>query len=228
VELSPSDIAVAGQEAIESRARAIFRALAMLTKVVIIFDEFEPVLLSRKAREEDRAEERNIFTFLTPGMLPKLTRLHEAAEQQGVVYYLVTNHLEKLDEAAIREGRFDQQIGIYPPDPLSRAGAFQFALSRHVPKMSGTQRRRFNQVIRSSSGLPPHRLALKWFRPPRAGQPSNAWSFVVEKQAWDVPDTDLREPSANSPAEHRWLFKWEAAVREGKQDTERVIRFGPQ
>jgi hypothetical protein len=37
---------------------------------------------------------------------------------------LITNLVGTLDEAAVRRGRFDEKVGIYPPDPLSRYGHF--------------------------------------------------------------------------------------------------------
>lgn len=148
IQITPSDIAVAGEAAIESRAKVIFDALSMLTKVVIIFDEFEPILLKRE--HNGMNEERSIFTFLTPGMLPKLKKLYESAKRQGIAYCLVTNHYEKLDEAAIRRGRFDDHIAIYHPDFLSRAGALLDNLHtrREADDWSDEQQARFEQVVK--------------------------------------------------------------------------------
>lgn len=47
VNLSPNDLLVQGQQFIEGRARDVFDALSMLTQVVIILDEFEPILERR-------------------------------------------------------------------------------------------------------------------------------------------------------------------------------------
>lgn len=121
VEVTPSDIVVRGEEAVERRARTVFEALSLLTRVVILFDEFDPVLWRRKP-SGGRAS--NVFAFLTPGMLPKLKTLHRSAGKQSVAYVLITNLIGGLDEPAVREGRFDEKVGIYPPDLLSRAGRF--------------------------------------------------------------------------------------------------------
>ncbi|MFL5386931.1 MAG: AAA family ATPase [Longimicrobiaceae bacterium] len=118
LEVTPSDIVIAGVDAIESQARAVFYALSLLTGVVILLDEFDPVLLRRSPHERSPS----VFSFLTPGMLPKLKTLHDRAEKRSVAYVLVTNLIGKLDEAAIRGGRFDEHLGIYPPDLLSRFG----------------------------------------------------------------------------------------------------------
>lgn len=52
VNLSPNDLLVQGQEFIEGRARDVFDALSMLTQVVIILDEFEPILERRVHLDE--------------------------------------------------------------------------------------------------------------------------------------------------------------------------------
>jgi len=140
VEVTPSDIVLRGADRVEERARAVLRALALLTRAVILFDEFDSVLRSRVASAEtadDAARLRSdspnvhvsvvphaqtIFDFLSGGMLPKLKHLYERARTRRVAYVLATNFLKALDTAAIREGRFDKTLGIYPPDILSRAG----------------------------------------------------------------------------------------------------------
>jgi adenylate kinase family enzyme len=122
VEVTPSDILVGGAEAVERRTRLVFGALAMLTKAVIFFDEFDSILKDRGAKDDEIKQVESVFAFLTPGMLPKLKKLHDAAKRQQVVYALATNYVYRLDDAAIREGRFDDKHGIYPPDVLSRLG----------------------------------------------------------------------------------------------------------
>ena len=127
VEVTPSDISQAGTDGIEGRARVVFEALGLLSRVVILFDEFDPLL---QRRSDDGRSERNIFMFLTPGMLPKLKLLHDHATARNSVYILNTNLIGTLDEAAVRQGRFDRKIGLYPPDVLSRLGRLQLLSSR--------------------------------------------------------------------------------------------------
>src|SRR5262249_34873755 len=43
VEVTPSDILVGGAEGMERRARQVFQALSKLTRVVILFDEFDSI-----------------------------------------------------------------------------------------------------------------------------------------------------------------------------------------
>lgn len=127
IEITPSDIAVGGEEALEKQTRLVFRALSLLTRVVVLFDEFEPVLWRR-----DPAESRSFFSFITPGMLPKLKDLHGNAKRRHSAYILVTNLVGRLDQAAVRVGRFDAKFGIYYPDPLSRVGRLLTELAQHL------------------------------------------------------------------------------------------------
>ncbi|MCB9897559.1 MAG: AAA family ATPase [Planctomycetes bacterium] len=126
VEVTPSDIVLAGQSNVERRARAVFRALSLLTNAVISFDEFDQILRARAHARPDNAI--NEFYFLTPSMLPKLKRLNNRAADQGVAFALMTNLVYDIDQAAIRSGRFDYKVGIYPADCLSRAGRLADAL----------------------------------------------------------------------------------------------------
>jgi hypothetical protein len=129
VEVTPSDIIVAGGEQVEARARVVFEALSLLTRSVILFDEFEPVVGRRTA---GGAQPSSVFAFLTPGMLPKLKKLHDRATKQRVAYALATNLLVDVDPAARRPGRFDLEIAVLHADVLSRMGRFAFELVRPV------------------------------------------------------------------------------------------------
>ena len=121
IEITPSDLVRQGEQQIEQRARTVFEALSLLTRVVILFDEFDPVL---KRRDPNDKTKPSIFSFLTPGMLPKLKSLHDSAKNRRAAYVLITNLIGTLDLAAIRSGRFDRKVGIYPPDLISRLGRF--------------------------------------------------------------------------------------------------------
>jgi hypothetical protein len=129
IEITPSDILVGGAEAVERRTRHVFQALSKLTHVVILFDEFDPILLDRSKRDPDKIP-TSVIEFLTPGMLPKLKALNDAAKSRRFSYVLATNFLDALDPAVTRGGRFDDKCGIYPPDPVSRLGRLLDQLSK--------------------------------------------------------------------------------------------------
>ena len=128
VEVTPSDIVFGGAEAVERRADAVLRALSFLTDTVVLFDEFDPVLQTREGQQGPQS----IFTFLTTSMLPKLKRLYDAAKRRRVAFALATNVIRKLDPAAIRGGRFDATIGVYPPDLLARYGRLYTEVRRYI------------------------------------------------------------------------------------------------
>lgn len=145
--VTPSDILVGGADEVERRARVVFRSLAMLTDAVILFDEFDPIL---RGRDKKAKVPTQVFEFLTPGMLPKLRSLHDASATQRVVYALATNLIGTLDEAAIRRGRFDEKVGIYSPDLVSRAGRLGFEISRASKpnrKLWGEWKGRYAQIV---------------------------------------------------------------------------------
>lgn len=75
IKLSPSDLIVQGEEFIEGRARDIFEALSMLTQTVIIFDEFEPMLKTRKPK--DITEKNKLENQISQTMLDYFTTAKE-------------------------------------------------------------------------------------------------------------------------------------------------------
>jgi hypothetical protein len=241
VEISPSDIAKSGEAALEAHARATFRALSMLTKVVIIFDEFEPVLWNRDREGDLGPRQRDIYTFLTPGMLPKLAHLYGAAKRKRVVYGLMTNHLEQLDPAAIRRGRFDHRVGIYMPDPVSRAGRFMLELHRTLQNdlargarvlLDRTQLERFDEVIRASGGVSPARLASKWLDRRAGADMLGGKTYVLKGGSGKPTAPTLQEPNRSALDEERNLHTWERHVqvttrlKELLEKPERVISAG--
>ncbi len=184
VRLSSFDLTRDPGESIESRGRVIFDALSMLTNAVILFDEFESVLPDRDEKHERSLE------FLLTGLLPKLVKLHTVAQVQGLVYFLATNHIERIDPAAIRRGRFDLQLPVYNPDALSRAAACLYRLqifrNRAKPSlfkgaplewMEEDWRLDAHAVIRllnivvTTIGAPPNELALTSFPVPKQVDP---------------------------------------------------------
>lgn len=121
VEISPSDIVVAGEAAIEKRSRDAMHALSLLRGCVVLFDEFEPVVRNRRLGGDSNSPV-STFSFLTAGMLPKLKRLNENASESRTVFGLVTNQIGMIDDAAIRPGRFDFRVPVFPPTRMSRMG----------------------------------------------------------------------------------------------------------
>jgi hypothetical protein len=106
-------------------------------------------------------------------MLPKLKMLYDAAKDREVAFALATNVLKKLDRAAIRSGRFDQTIGVYPADALSRYGRLYTEVQRFIDEtgiaipVDLTQR--FAQAVQRSRGWSMQDIGRPgWFTRPRS------------------------------------------------------------
>ena len=138
VEVTPSDILVGGAEGVERRTRNVFQALSKLTNAVILFDEFDSILLDRNTRDPDEIP-TSVIEFLTPGMLPKLKALNDASKAQRVSFLLATNFVDRLDAAVTRGGRFDDKHGIFPPDLISRFGRLVDQLDKTEPQLPGLE-----------------------------------------------------------------------------------------
>lgn len=93
-----------GYPQIGSRAEFVFQRLEALNHVVVLFDEFEGLV---KAKRGDQYGE-----LLTSCLLELLDALHERAD---LLYIATTNHLGKIEPAAIRDGRFDLVLYVGPP-----------------------------------------------------------------------------------------------------------------
>lgn len=100
----PARLPVAFQEA---RARA---------PCVLFFDEVDSLLSSRDTANMDGDSIKAVNIMLT-----ELVDIRGT----GVVVVAATNHLDRLDSAAIREGRFDFKIEIPPPDAPARRHLIQ-------------------------------------------------------------------------------------------------------
>jgi len=193
IEITPSDLIEGGQDQVERRARIVFDALSMISDSVILFDEFDSVLRQRRPGQQII----NIFEFLTPGMLPKLKALNDAAGKRRVAYVLTTNLIGDLDDAAIRDGRFDFKLGIYPPDVLSRAGrliseVIRFNASRKVlDALDSRSLDRIATVVgRTARGGMTKIGKPGWLTAPKKENPGpkTPFRFIETGNASDLPD----------------------------------------
>jgi hypothetical protein len=237
VEVTPSDIVERGEANVERRARAVFEALSMLSKVVILFDEFDPIL---KRRDPEGKSGTSIYTFLTPGMLPKLKALNESAKHRRVAYALMTNLIGSLDVPAVRKGRFDEAVGIYPSDPLSRAGYIARLCIRYTKSkkdepawhLNNFSRRAFIDVVKGTAGVGMTSITAKgWFRlnddsdltaapigyilghfvqEPDNTQPASdsEGTQVFRKLKFDEPEEKFTEKSGEGPLWERENLQW--------------------
>jgi SpoVK/Ycf46/Vps4 family AAA+-type ATPase len=237
VEVTPSDIVIGGADLIERRTRTVFQALSLLTRAVILFDEFDPVLLRRNLDEKNP----NLFSFLTPGMLPKLKSLHDWAEKRSVAYVLITNLIGKLDDAAIRNGRFDIRLGIYPPDFLSRIGRLYQAMAEFdASSRKGLPRPRrtaVREVVCATAGAPMNTLGKRgWYTAPEGVEQSSKNAFArlygACDELADVPAEakfETERPAQGPDAERElrewlWVRLWDDTARKCRTLSEAVAK----
>ena len=247
IEVTPSDLIVAGMEEVERKARTVMRALSMLTDAVILFDEFDSMVKRRETPEQHTLDGRavqskqSIFEFLTPGMLPKLKELHGAAKRHRVVYLLATNRIDDLDKAAIRGGRFDEKVGLYPPDLLSRTGRLVSEVTEYQSpgkELTAAQRERIAEIILRTCGSGMTDLGKPgWFtapgadRQPRVDTPFH-WILKPQEASGEPPESPRPEEeykgdplakNANPYAWQEWIewgfvHDWDEAFQDANKE----------
>jgi adenylate kinase family enzyme len=115
VTLNPGHFIRRGLELIEATSSEIFSDLLNLDHAVVFFDECDELF---RTRQDGAAASRNILSFATASMLPKLQALHDA---RRVIFFLGTNYLQNVDDAIRRQGRFDDTLFFDRPDDTARA-----------------------------------------------------------------------------------------------------------
>lgn len=92
---------------------AVFRSARAQAPCVLFLDEIDSLIKDRSmsmGTSDEAAKTTNAI----------LTELVNSRKSR-IVIVAATNFLEKLDQAAIREGRFDFKIEVTPPDEIARA-----------------------------------------------------------------------------------------------------------
>jgi hypothetical protein len=115
VYITPSDFISGGESAIEQKAKLIFDTLSKMSEVVVFFDEIDRLLLDRDSK--GYGHQGDIFQFMTPGMLAKLTELRKV---KSLGFIIATNYADRIDRAIKREGRIDKALLCLPPNKAAR------------------------------------------------------------------------------------------------------------
>lgn len=130
--LSYSDVATRWVGEKTSRVRTAFQEAIRNQPCVLFVDEVDSFLESRDSGDPGTVkEDRDLVNAL-------LTLIVDL-RQSKVLLVAATNHLDRLDPAAIREGRFDFKIEIPPPDLEARIGLLHAALRSHLPQADVTR-----------------------------------------------------------------------------------------
>lgn len=110
--IDPSHLLRNGMDGIQAEANVIFSMLEQAERVVVLFDEFDELVLERGLEKAEVSSR-----FLTTSMLPKLASIHNRAT---LVFIIATNNIGDFDLAIRRQGRFDRVVQIMPPTYKSK------------------------------------------------------------------------------------------------------------
>lgn len=160
-----------GFDMMEARATEVFTKLNYLTQCVIFFDEFEEFFRERKKQQNNCKEtkekengapennerstihDRTIAAFTTSAMLPRIQDLHD---QERCLIFLATNHLTEIDEAIVRQGRFDFEEEINHPKHLRFTGEggnyFKRPTDRTLKDLEVNFNQETGQILDNQSG----------------------------------------------------------------------------
>ncbi|CAG9172424.1 ATP-dependent zinc metalloprotease FtsH [Cupriavidus laharis] len=95
-----------------AQLQQVFTSAIAQAPCVLFFDEIDSSLIDRSSVVNGDSESTRITNAL-------LTNLVDV-RGKGVIVIAATNHLNKLDAAGIREGRFDYKVEVPPPDKEAR------------------------------------------------------------------------------------------------------------
>lgn len=109
----------------EQRLRDIFRKARQSAPCILFFDELDAFLPARGMMGLDAAvSERILAQFLV--------EMDGIEELKGVLVLGATNRVDRLDEAILRPGRFDEIVKFAPPDAVEREEILKIHL-KHKP-----------------------------------------------------------------------------------------------
>lgn len=161
VVVSPDNFFFEGLESLERQCAAVMDALGMLTESIVLFDEFEQMI---QARDQDKKGAKSQMDHLTANMLPKISRLNARAKENRIVYSAATNFVDQMDEAAIRDQRFDVKACVFFPDPCARFLQASRTVDRCLGRPSKSRMARVARAIADANFASAARLAnVGWF-----------------------------------------------------------------
>lgn len=109
------------------RVKATFEQAIRHQPCVLFIDEVDSFISSRTLEITQIKEDVDLVN----GLLTLLVDIRK----HKVLVMAATNHLDRLDSAAMREGRFDFKIEITPPDEPARLGLLQAGLAANLPRV---------------------------------------------------------------------------------------------
>jgi len=105
------------------RITAIFRDARVQAPVVLFLDEFDSFMTNRAEHAKGSpGGASQDFLMSANTMLTSIADLNKGFARHRVLVMAASNFRDQLDEAGIREGRFDVKIEVPPPDFAARKG----------------------------------------------------------------------------------------------------------
>ncbi len=107
----------------EKAVREIFKKARQTAPTIVFLDELDAITPERGASQQDGVTDRIVNQLLTS--------LDGVEKTSGIVVLAATNRPDRIDQALLRAGRFDQRISIPIPDREERESIFEI----HTKKM---------------------------------------------------------------------------------------------
>lgn len=129
LQLSYADVASQWVGEKTSRINAAFAQARRQQPCLLFIDEVDSFLESRDSGPSGGGikEDRDVVNALLTLMVD--------IRKEKVILVAATNHIDRLDGAGIREGRFDFKVEITPPDREARVGLLTHGLKTQLPKV---------------------------------------------------------------------------------------------
>ncbi|KAJ2373962.1 hypothetical protein H4S02_008692, partial [Coemansia sp. RSA 2611] len=108
----------------EARLRRLFHAARAAAPCIVFMDEIDSIAAKR---EWSSVESGGPSLRVLSTLLNEMDGVHETS---GVVTVGCTNQVNKIDDAILRPGRFDQLVEVHLPTAADRSGILQVLSSR--------------------------------------------------------------------------------------------------
>jgi transitional endoplasmic reticulum ATPase len=128
LKLTHSDVASQWVGARTEKIKAAFDQAVRSQPCVFFIDEIDSFLPDRSSTATQTKEDTDVVNSL-------LTLLVDIRKHK-VVVMAATNYMDRLDGAAVREGRFDFKVEITPPDEEARIGLLTSGLKKNLKKIN--------------------------------------------------------------------------------------------
>lgn len=123
LEVSPSSIASTYVHGTQEKIKKMFDEVGKNKPALLFIDELEAFVPNRSRTDVSYHYQAEVNEFLV-----QLNNAH----QNGIFVVGATNHLNMIDDAVKRPGRFDKKLFVGPPDLEARIDAFKTHL-KHKP-----------------------------------------------------------------------------------------------